>query len=276
MLFYIIIYLFIKIVQSNYDELLVKTSLNISQSTYCLNEESKYKNWECITCTKNNIYIDLLSQYNELVVFGYNTDYKQIFISFRGSTNIPNWINNIKFTQIQPYNNTNISVEKGFYNIFKNLKDEVIDTLNNIKLKYKTEKILITGHSLGGALSTLLAFEMLYINNYNVNDIILITFGSPRVGNEEFITLINNYHIYSNRITHYYDIVPHMPQQFLKYNHISQEIWYNEDNSIYTLCNDKNNIEDISCSDSCSPTHCTSTTDHMNYLNISMGEGGLC
>ena len=28
MLFYIIIYLFIKIVQSNYDELLVKTSLN--------------------------------------------------------------------------------------------------------------------------------------------------------------------------------------------------------------------------------------------------------
>lgn len=276
MLFYIIIYLFIKIVQSNYDELLVKTSLNISQSTYCLNEESKYKNWECITCTKNNIYIDLLSQYNELVVFGYNTDYKQIFISFRGSTNIPNWINNIKFTQIQPYNNTNISVEKGFYNIFKNLKDEVIDTLNNIKLKYKTEKILITGHSLGGALSTLLAFEMLYINNYNVNDIILITFGSPRVGNEEFITLINNYHIYSNRITHYYDIVPHIPQQFLKYNHISQEIWYNEDNSIYTLCNDKNNIEDISCSDSCSPIHCTSTTDHMNYLNISMGEGGLC
>ena len=120
-----------------------------------------------MTCNENNIYIDLLSQYNELVVFGYNIDYEQIFISFRGSTNIPNWINNIKFTQIQPYNNTNISVEKGFYNIFKNLKDEVIDTLNNIKLKYKTEKILITGHSLGGALSTLLAFEMLYINNYN-------------------------------------------------------------------------------------------------------------
>ena len=276
MLFYIIIFVLINTINCNYDEFLIKTSLNISQSTYCLNEESKNNNWECMTCNENNIYIDLLSQYNELVVFGYNIDYEQIFISFRGSTNIPNWINNIKFTQIQPYNNTNISVEKGFYNIFKNLKDEVIDTLNNIKLKYKTEKILITGHSLGGALSTLLAFEMLYINNYNANDIILITFGSPRVGNEEFTTLINNYHIYSNRITHYYDIVPHIPQQFLKYNHISQEIWYNEDNSIYTLCNDKNNIEDISCSDSCSPTHCTSTTDHMNYLNISMGQGGLC
>jgi len=276
MLFYIIIFLFINTIQCNYDEFLSKLSLNISQSTYCLNEESPNQTWGCITCTENNIYIKLLSQYNELVVFGYNTDYEQIFIGFRGSSNIPNWINNIKFTQIQPYNNTNISVEKGFYNIFKNLKNEVIDILDNIKLKYKTDKLLITGHSLGGALSTLLAFELLYVQNYNANNINLITFGSPRVGNEEFVTIFNNFNIYSKRITHYYDMVPHIPEQILKYNHISQEIWYNEENNIYTLCNDQDNIEDISCSDSCSPIHCTSVTDHMNYLNIPMGQSGLC
>ena len=70
-------------------------------------------------------------------------------------------------------------------------------------------------------------------------------------------------------------MVPHIPQQFLKYDHISQEIWYNEENNNYKLCNDQDN-EDPSCSDSCSPMHCTSTSDHMNYMNITMGTIGDC
>ena len=116
---------------------------------------------------------------------------------------------------------------------------------------------------------------MLYVDNTNMN-IKLITFGSPRVGNEYFVSIFNEYSIYCNRITHYYDMVPHIPQEFLNYVHVSQEIWYNEENSDYNVCNDKDNREDPYCSDSCSPIHCTSTSDHMKYLNISMGSEGDC
>jgi len=272
----IILILFFLMVQSlfanEYNEMLAKTALNISQSTYCLDTTST---WECATCSSDNEYQRLIKQDNELIIIGYNTIYKTIFASFRGSANIQNWIDNIHVSQIQPYNNTDISVEKGFYNLFTNLKDDVIKEINNVSTEYKTNNLLITGHSLGGALSTLLAFELLYVENTNMN-IKLITFGSPRVGNKKFVSFFNDFSIYSNRITHYYDMVPHIPQEFLKYVHISQEIWYNEENSQYKLCNDQDNNEDPTCSDSCSPMHCTSTSDHMKYLNISMGTEGDC
>ena len=66
-------------------------------------------------------------------------------------------------------------------------------------------------------------------------------------------------------------MVQHIPQEFTGYRHISNEIWYNEYNSQYRVCNDYDNVEDKYCSNSCSPLNCTSTTDHLNYLNISMG-----
>ena len=261
-----------RVFANEYNEMLAKTALNISQSTYCLDTIS---NMECATCSTDNEYQRLIKQDNELIIIGYNTIYKTIFASFRGSVNIQNWIDNIHVSQIQPYNNTDISVEKGFYNLFTNLKDEVIKEIQDVSKKYNTRELLITGHSLGGALSTLLTFEMLYVENTNMN-IKLITFGSPRVGNEYFVSIFNEYSIYCNRITHYYDMVPHIPQEFLNYVHVSQEIWYNEENSDYNVCNDKDNREDPYCSDSCSPIHCTSTSDHMKYLNISMGSEGDC
>ena len=70
--------------------------------------------------------------------------------------------------------------------------------------------------------------------------------------------------------------MPHVPQQFLHYNHIPHEIWYNEDNTELKDCNDMNLEEDPLCSNSCGPIHCTSTSDHLNYLNISMGSEGDC
>ena len=59
--------------------------------------------------------------------------------------------------------------------------------------------------------------------------------------------------------------------------HTPQEIWYNEENNQYTICNDNFEREDDLCSDSCSPLHCTSTSDHLNYLGIPMGStDGVC
>ncbi len=51
-----------------------------------------------------------------------------------------------------------------------------------------TRPLLVTGHSLGGAMATIAAFELSLLG-YNVR---LLTFGSPRVGNAEFAAAITS------------------------------------------------------------------------------------
>ena len=125
----------------------------------------------------------------------------------------------------------------------------------------------MTGHSSGAAEATLMAFnlDIDYLQNYRIYS--LVTFGSPRVGNLEFINFLGNYNFISYRVTHYFDIVPHLPQESLGYSHIPQEVWFNEDNTKYKLCNDRYK-EDNKCSNSCYPLSCDSISDHMYYLNL--------
>lgn len=258
-------------IHASYNEHLIETALNISQSSYCL---SKIDTWDCQTCSSQNIYETKIEKNSELVLFGYNNDYECIFVGFRGSSNIQNWISNIQISQIQPYADKEISIDKGFYHLYDNLKSEIMTTLSLMTSKYSTKQLLITGHSLGGALSTIFAFDLKY-NDYDYDINSIITFGSPRVGNAYFSNYFYSFNLYSKRVTHHNDIVPHVPEEFLKYQHIYNEVWYNENNSQYTICHDESN-EDPFCSNSCAPTKCTSTTDHLNYLNISMGNDGLC
>ena len=263
-LFIFVYFLPFIICQSDTD--IIKTAVNISQSTYCVIDN----NFDCKTCSRSNIYEKIYSNKGELAIYGYNTKYKMNFIGFRGSSNIKNWITNIQFDIIYPYGES-IGIEKGFYNLFCSLKNDIYNDINLLVDKNNNNNIIITGHSLGGAISTLLSFDVLYNNlPYNVY---LITFGSPRVGNKNFVEYFNKYKIYSKRITHYYDIVPHLPQSFLNYQHIPNEIWYNLDNSYYQECDDSEN-EDISCSNSCAPTQCTSIDQHLYYMNLTMGING--
>lgn len=269
-LFVLIIY-FLHTVQGYYNVDIVKTALNISQSAYCM---SKLDVWSCATCMNTNIYESKIIEESELVITGYNTEYNNIFVGFRGSSNIQNWLDNLQVSHISPYDDELISVEKGFYKIYNSLRDTLYNKLDELSLKYKTNNILITGHSLGGAIASLFAFDICYYSlPYKINT--LVTFGSPRVGNNHYSEYMYSFQLVSYRITHYYDIVPHVPEEKLNYKHISQEIWYNEINTDYQLCDDENN-EDPHCSNSCAPFKCTSFNDHLNYLNISMGNDGLC
>ena len=133
-------------------------------------------------------------------------------------------------------------------------------------------RLIVTGHSLGAALASIMAYETL--DDY---DVWLINFGSPRVGNPAFVKALQSIEVIY-RVVHYYDIVPHTPEEALGYLHLPYEIWYDEANEYYVTCTDDFTHEDDSCSNSCAPIHCTSTSDHLNYLGIPMGSSsdGLC
>mgnify|MGYP001296665201 CR=1 FL=1 len=266
---YLIFYsLFIVLIYA-YDEQLCKHAVNLAQASY---KVSNVNEWYCNTCESSIILTNVVENKGVRVLQGYDVKLDTLFISYRGSSNIETWINNIQVKKISPYDDINIEIEKGFYKEYTSIKSDVINNLMQLSQTYNTTKIFLTGHSAGGALATLTAFDILSTyTNYELK--YLITFGSPRVGNRDFSYSFNNYSFISYRVTHYYDMVPHLPEEFLGFLHIFNEIWYNENNSEYKICDDCNK-EDNTCSNSCSPIHCTSTSDHLNYLNITMGYDG--
>lgn len=74
--------------------------------------------------------------------------------------------------------------------------------------------ILLTGHSLGGALATLCAADLLLRGAFNANSIALITFGSPRTGDCAFAGWIDRVGLYKNiRVEIDYDPAVSVPAQ---------------------------------------------------------------
>lgn len=121
---------------------------------------------------------------------------------------------------------------------------------------------MLTGHSLGAALTTVAAFEDW---GTNVN---FINFGSPRVGNSEFEKAFRSRVSAATRVTHLSDLVVQMPKAMLgySYQHISQETYYDTDTH-FKKCSDTSK-EDPTCSIS---TWGISIADHLKYLGMSTG-----
>ena len=128
-------------------------------------------------------------------------------------------------------------VHQGFYEMFNMMKYELLRVVRRF-LKHDAvanpRRILLTGHSLGGALS-ILASAMLYAHYHSQIEegalaIENITFGSPKVGNTEFKRIYDTWMKHKdNRCTHYYhssDPVPCVP--FIKFYALSNSVCINE------------------------------------------------
>lgn len=116
-----------------------------------------------------------------------NTDI--MWILFRGTYTFSEIIADIDYTQTKFYDN-NMKVHRGFYTIYKNIKGEVLKKIN----EYKPSKIIMSGHSLGAAVSTMMNYD---IYNMGINSV-TYNFGSPKVGNSDFCEYMNkNCVIYS-------------------------------------------------------------------------------
>jgi len=93
----------------------------------------------------------------------------------------------------------NVKTHKGFLSAFQKIQPDVIQQIQSL-LDYG---LYVTGHSLGGALALIATSE---INSDNLGA--CYTFGSPKVGNEEFDDKIKA-PIY--RVINSFDVVPFLP-----------------------------------------------------------------
>lgn len=255
-------------VSRDFDYNFTLNELQLAQCAYCYASSADLQ-----YVPKTATVTSILEADGGRVLTGYDTYTKTLFVSFRGSEDIQNWIENVKFFKTNPYTDMpNVEVEIGFNNWYNALKTAGLsDALTAAAAKYGTKSVSIIGHSSGGACSTLMAFDMKRGGYPGFSVSTVTTFGSPRVGNSDFYSAFTSLvsAAEATRVTHYRDIVPHMPQEFMGYHHVYNEVYFNEDSSEYTICDGSG--EDDDCSNSCGPVHCTSVSDHLDYMNVGLG-----
>lgn len=99
-------------------------------------------------------------------------------------------------------------IHKGFYDSWRSLRAQTIIVLNELGCNNKP--IRMTGHSLGAAIATIAAFELL-AEGYRVKHV--YTFGQPRIGNEAWVKAFEERMapIPYFRVVEFKDPVPHLP-----------------------------------------------------------------
>ena len=81
----------------------------------------------------------------------------------------------------------------------------------------------VVGHSMGGALAHLCALDLRVL--FDPDDLRVLTFGAPRVGNAPFAQFFEAHVAEAWRFTHGRDIVPSLPPALMGFHHTSREVW---------------------------------------------------
>jgi hypothetical protein len=277
------------------------TSARYSALSYCPSIALKY--WRCgALCSDKYYKLDIINYYQELisgstVFLGYHNSSNTIVVSYRGSRNIQNWVNNMNINLIQA-EEWEGKVHEGFYNIYKGLKLKVLSNIENLikEKKFENAKVLIVGHSLGGALASYLNLDVINLLNTKLSNftvpVSLNTFGSPRIGDGKFSDYyyekVFNYNAKKGlnlgllRVVNNNDIVPNLPYLSNGFVHIPHQLWYmpvKDGNSRnLTECNDlpyTNGIgkkssfkEDPNCS---TKKIAWNWQDHLSFGDITFG-----
>jgi triacylglycerol lipase len=107
-------------------------------------------------------------------------------------------------------------VHDGFYDEIAKLWPQITEEMQN----HKKRSISVCGHSLGGAMATICAARLAD----DGKEVMLYTFGSPRVGNKKFVNSIKCNH---RRWVNNNDAVPKVPPALLGFRHHGELCYLN-------------------------------------------------
>ena len=141
-------------------------------------------------------------------LFSNNTD---VIITCRGTQ--PGDMNDI-FADLEVFKSDSVTGTK----IHQGFKEEVDKIYNEVEEKVELQqgkKIWATGHSLGGAMATILAQRLEFAGGHDVDT--LYTYGSPRAGGPRFRAWCNK-HLNHQRFVNNNDVVPCVPS-FFRWRH---------------------------------------------------------
>lgn len=178
--------------------------------------------------SKTNI-VDL--QFMKLSRYDEEINKEIIVLVFQGSQEAEDWMTNLSIRRANYFGKE--KVHQGFYDslklFLKTMKNKEFSTIdkrtyrlyNDIEFFNENCKIVLTGHSLGGAVATLAAcyFYDLGIKKENMN---IYTFGAPPIGSKEFCSKYEDkLNLY--RVVNENDVVPKI-DRIIDLQHLGEEI----------------------------------------------------
>ncbi|ERM98004.1 hypothetical protein AMTR_s00120p00025450 [Amborella trichopoda] len=138
-----------------------------------------------------------------------------------------------------------VQVHSGFLSAYDSVRNQILNlikvSIGFVEDEFEMKSswhVYITGHSLGGALATLLALELSssQLAKYDAIRVTMYNFGSPRVGNKRFAEIYNEKVRDSWRIVNHRDIIPTVPR-LMGYCHVAQPVYFRTDGLKDVLAN---------------------------------------
>ena len=194
---------------TTFDWTIVTTSVWLSAASYCDTKDYLTRTYKGASTGFIPVVTIDESTYDTQGFVGYLTSQKKIYVVFRGSTSITDWLEDLSELLCDSEYCNGCSVHCGFQETEKKAFPLVLNAVLKVHAMLPDYGIVVTGHSLGAAVSTLVVLDLL--NEKLGVPVSLHNFGSPRVGNDEFVEFASNAIVDRTRNTHYKDIVPHVP-----------------------------------------------------------------
>jgi len=141
----------------------------------------------------------------------------RLVVAFRGTEYFKDWLDDFDFAPA-PYSAIpgRGTVHQGFQVVYEAVRENLRKLVQSKAPGCK--ELLITGHSLGGALAALSAPDLLNDVAANLAPIVY-TWAEPRVGHPDFVRLFDTRVNIGYRIVNLWDVVPHLPPVLALYEH---------------------------------------------------------
>jgi hypothetical protein len=146
---------------------------------------------------------------------------KSIYVVWRGSESKKDFQNDASIDKV-PFINEGEKVHIGFKYCWESVVGDTYNAIDTAleNLQGEATNIIVSGHSLGGAVATLYAYSIK--NHYPHYNIKSLTIGSPRVGNKVFKENYDKSGIDTLRIVHNNDLVTHTP--YIRFYHVNYQV----------------------------------------------------
>ena len=215
------------------------------------------------------------------------TSGSSIYLVFRGTKTISEWISDATLGQVAyPYVSGGGKTEEGFTNVYESIRAPILAEITSLASSGTYTALYITGHSLGAAVASLAAPDL--AANTSLTAPVLYTFASPRPGNPEFASLVDDGIANSWRIANTNDEVPKLPspvtviigpppefkRTILLYEHVDTEYAVTFGGPIRSIddlifnhssCNYYGTL----CDQTSNPTQCKAKGQGLNYCSYS-------